>query len=210
MRSFLFLLAVGAVALLPACSNDKPAEKAGPASGAMSTAKSGAPAEFTSPAAYRRLRHRIDSLEAKVTEAIRSPQKAPDVRLTMYLIQAHQYFAHDFPKDSRAPESLDRAGQLYGGVLGDNERAVEYYEQAYRLYPQYKNRPQVLLQQGVAYEAMQDTAGASLAYRRLILTYPDNPLAEQAKGLLRLVRMSKAERDQFFGQRPAADAAARK
>lgn len=190
-----------AAALLTGCSGDQTKNTEKPMPAAPST---------TSPAAYQRLRHRIDSLEAQIHVMVRQPTQKPDIKLTMYMIQAYQYFANDFPRDPLAPQSLDRAGQLYSGVLGDYERAVEYYEKAYTNYPDYKARPQLLLQEGVAYEAMQDTAGAASAYRRLLLTYPAHPLAEQAKGLLKLLHMSPADQQKMFGQRPPAAAAAKK
>ncbi len=186
------LPAVVAVALA-ACSGE-PDRKAPP----MPTAVS-APDRF-SPAAFTRSRHRIDSLEALIRAAVQSPTKAPEIRLTMQMIQAYQYFAADFPKDARAPESLDRAAQLWSGVLGDHQKAVEYYEKAYQQYPKYKNLPQLLLQQGVACEAAHDTASAAISYHRLLTAYPRHPLAEQARGLLKLMRMTANERQQMFGQ----------
>lgn len=182
-------------AALAACSGDgeqkKPAARP-PTDGSAGTVGR------SSPAALTRSRHRIDSLEAKIREAVQSPTRAPDVRLTMYMIQAYQYFAADFPKDPRAPESLDRAAQLWSGVLGDHQKAVEYYEKAYQQYPEYKNRPQLLLQEGVASEAAQDTTSAAIAYQRLLAEYPQHPLAAQARGLLKLLRMSEAQRKQTF------------
>jgi TolA-binding protein len=151
------------------------------------------------PEARAKALHRVDSLEALVRAAIKTPSKAPDIKLAMYMIQAYQYFAADFPEDSLAARSLDRAGQLYAGVLGDNERAVEYYEKAYSKYPNYKNRPQLLLQQGMACEAGGDTAAAATAYQRLITGYPEKPMAAQARGLLKVMRMSAADRAKMFG-----------
>lgn len=151
-----------------------------------------------SPAALARSRERIDSLESGIKEAVKSPTKAPDIKLAMYTIQAYQYFAADFPTDPRAPEALDRAAQLYSGVLNDHERAVEYYEKAYQKYPQYKNRPQMLLQQAIACEQAQDTAAAAIAYKRLLTTYPDHELAKEARGLLKLLRMSDEQKAKAF------------
>ncbi|MBC7448594.1 MAG: tetratricopeptide repeat protein [Hymenobacteraceae bacterium] len=186
------LASLGATAL-PGCTRDT--DKKPPVEGAL--VLSGANVR-SSPAARVASRHRIDSLEAKIHDAVQSPTKAPDIRLTMYTIQAYQYFAADFPRDPRAPEALDRAGQLWSGVLGDHQKAVERYEKVYQEYPQYKNRPQLLIQQGVASEAAHDTAGAATAYRRILTGYPQHPLAKQARGLLKLLRMSAAERAKMF------------
>lgn len=153
----------------------------------------------SSPEALVRARHRIDSLEARIRDAVKSPTKAPDTKLAMYTIQAYQYFAADFPQDPRAPEALDHAAQLWSGVLGDHQKAVEYYEKAYQEYPNYKNRPQLMLQQGVACEAAHDTVSAAITYQRLLTAYPTHPLAEQARGLLKLMRMSDAKKKQTFG-----------
>lgn len=190
MRFPLLITPLLAAALLVGCSGDPATKKA----------ETAAPVDtsLTSRAAYKRLRHRIDSLEAKVSEMVRQPAQKPDIRLTMYMIQAYQYFANDFPRDPLAAQSLDRAGQLYGGVLNDHEKAIEYYEKAYTNYPDYKARPQLLIQEGVAYEGLKDTTGASAAYRRLIVGYPQHPLSEQAKGLLKLLRMNPAEQQKMF------------
>lgn len=192
-------LAAALMMALAACSGGD-AEKKAPVAPAPVPAAGGLEAR-SSPAALARSRHRIDSLEAQIRSAVQSPTKAPDVRLAMYTIQAYQYFAADFPKDPRAPEALDRAAQLWSGVLGDHQKAVEYYEKAYQQYPEYKNRPQLLLQQGVACEAAQDTTSAAIAYQRLLTGYPQHPLAQQADGLLKLLRMSDAERRKKFGGR---------
>jgi tetratricopeptide (TPR) repeat protein len=163
----------------------------------------------SSPEAYKQARHQIDSLETKIREAVRTPEKAPDIRLTLYMIKAYQYFAADFPQDLDAPVALDRAGQLYAGVLHDYQKAVEYYQKAYEKYPSYKNRPNLLLQKGLASEAGQDTANAAQAYQILMVAYPEHPMAAQARDLLKLLRMSATERQQKFnGKRPPVDAAA--
>jgi tetratricopeptide (TPR) repeat protein len=181
------------VATLAACSGPGP-EKPAPGT-AFDLSKQEA---INSPGALKRARFRIDSLETEIRKAVKSPTKAPDIRLAMYTIQAYQYFAADFPQDARAPEGLDRAGQLWSGVLGDHQKAVEYYEKAYKLYPAYKNRPQLLLQMGLACEAGKDTASAANAYQRLMGGYPEHPLASQARGLLKVMRMSEAERQRTF------------
>ncbi len=187
------MVAAGTLILFGCAGGDT--EKSGPS---VTTATPVAPNRF-SPEALTRSRKRIDSLEARVREAVASPTKAPDVSLTMYMIQAYQYFAADFPDDPRAAESLDRAGQLYGGVLGDHRKAVEYYEKAYEKYPKYKNRPQLLVQEGVAAEAAGDTASAAIAYQRLLGEYPQHPLAAQGRGLLKLMRMSEGQKRKTFG-----------
>jgi tetratricopeptide (TPR) repeat protein len=202
-----FPVLLAAALLLGACSSDKTdspvmsaSEKAAAASGSSAAATMKLPT-------YKRSRQRIDSLETKIREAVASPEKAPDVRLTMYMIQAYQYFAVDFPNDPRAAESLDRAGQLYEGVLSDHQRAAEYFEKAYQRYPEYPKRPQLLLQLAVACEEGGDTANAALAYKRLLSSYPKSPLAEQARGLLKLLRTPEAERQKMFGGQPTPAAA---
>ncbi len=188
--------------LLGACANDKKAETpaAIPTAG---TAGTGPDEISLTPAARAKARQRIDSLEARIREAVKSPTKAPDIQLAMYTIQAYQYFAADFPQDSLAPLSLDRAGQLYGGVLNDYQKAVEYYEKAYQKYPDYRKRPQLLLQQGLACEAGGDTAAAATAYTRLLTLYPDKAISKQARGLLKVLRMSDAARQKVFGGAPS-------
>ncbi len=194
-----FPLLLGAALLLAACSSDT--KKDAPVSASEKAAETSGSADAATQKlpTYQRSRQRIDSLETRIKAAVASPQKDPDIQLTMYMIQAYQYFAVDFPNDPRAPESLDRAGQLYNGVLNDHQRAAEYFEKAYQKYPQYPKRPQLLLQLAVACEEGGDTTNAAFAYKRLISGYPKSPLAEQARGLLKLLRMPEAERQKMFG-----------
>jgi tetratricopeptide (TPR) repeat protein len=209
LRALTGALLVGVSVVLFSCSGDDGKKTELATAPAVSTPI--APGEIRlTPAARAKARLRIDSLEARIREAVKSPTKAPDIKLAMYTIQAYQYFAADFPEDSLAPVSLDRAGQLYGGVLNDFQRAVEYYEKAYQKYPNYKNRPQLLLQQGLACEAAKDTTSAAICYQRLISGYPDKPLAAQARDLLKILRLSDAGRQKMFGGAPPAGAAARK
>ena len=183
-----------ALALLAACSSNE--------------AKQGAPAAVDPAVARERALHRIDSLEARVQDALKSPERQPDIKLAMYLIQAYQYFAHDYPTDPRSPEALDRAGQLYSGVLNDPEHAIALYEQAYQNYPKYKNRPTLLFQEAAAYDALHDTTATVGTYTRFLLAYPGHPLAAEAKGLIKFARMSAAEQKEFFRSKdPAAQAA---
>src|SRR5687768_10818650 len=93
---------------------------------------------------------RIDSLQPHIRDSVKAGA-APDVRLSMYTIQAYEYFAHDFPKDSLAPGYLFKAAQNYEGVLNDYPKAIQVYEHAYEKYPEYKRRPMLLFHQGNLY-----------------------------------------------------------
>ncbi len=192
MKSTLFAsLLLASAVLLAGCSGDEKAKSAAPGTPPPPPVVTDAP---TSPAAHRRSVQRMDSLEKLVRAAVKTtPERAPSIQLAMYSIQAYQYFAHDFPQDPRAPDALDRAGQLYAGVLRDPAKAVEYYEKAYQQYPNYPKRAMLLVQQGAAYEMAGDTSGAIAAYRRLVLTYPKSKFAGQARDLIRLAQMTPAE-----------------
>lgn len=210
MRSILSAGLLGFATLLAACS-DTPSTDKKP-DGSAATAPPPPPPTHLLPPAERRVQalHRIDSLEARIKQAIRTPEKQPDIQLAMHAIKAYHYFALDFPQDPRAPEALDRAGQLYSGVLGDHRKAVEFYEKAYTGYPRYPALPRLLFQEGVAYDAAGDTTNAITAWRRLLVAYPAHALSKEARSLIKLARMSEAERQQMFRSQPKAEGSARR
>jgi TolA-binding protein len=141
--------------------------------------------------------HKIDSLETQIKASIQK-QENPDVTLAMHAIKNYQYFAADFPKDTLSPKYLFKAGQLYEGVLRDYPKAAEIYGKIYNDYPEFKNRPMMLFHQGNAYIEAQDTAHASVALKTFIIKYTTHPFADDAQGLLNLMRMNDQEVQNFL------------
>jgi tetratricopeptide (TPR) repeat protein len=140
---------------------------------------------------------KIDSLETHIRSSV-DKQENPDVTLALDAIKHYRYFAADFPQDSLSPDYLFRAAQIYEGVLQDNQEAAEIYGSVYEKYPNYKNRPMMLFHQGNAFIESQDTAYASLYLGRFIREYPDHPFADDAQGLLNMMRMNDAQLQDFL------------
>jgi tetratricopeptide (TPR) repeat protein len=159
--------------------------------------------------------HHADSLENEIRASVKR-QENPNVALAMNAIKSYQYFAADFPKDSLSPIYLFRAAQLYEGVLSDHLKAAEIYGEAYDKYPDFPNRPLLMFHQGNAYMEAQDTAHAALYLNKFVITYTDHEFADDAQGLLRMMRMSDQQLQEFLqkgereGVKPAAEASAKK
>ncbi len=140
---------------------------------------------------------RIDSLENRIRVSIQK-QENPDVSLAMNAIKRYTYFAADFPKDTLSPTYLFRAGQIYEGVLRDFSSAAKLYSKVYKEYPEYKKRPMMLFHEGNAYIEMQDTARAALTLNQFRREYPEHAFADDAQGLLKIMRMDEKQMDAFF------------
>ena len=141
---------------------------------------------------------RIDSLENLIRQEVKQ-QKDPDVRLAMYAIQAYQYFAADYPKDTLAPNYLFKAGQLYEGVLRNPEQAVKQYEKVYDKYPEFDKRGMSLFLAGNLYHTLNDTTKAIKAFETFRKDYPNHAFADDAAGMINLIRMSEAQQKEMFG-----------
>lgn len=141
--------------------------------------------------------HKIDSLETQIRASM-AKQENPEVTLALNAIKHYRYFAADFPQDSLSPDYLFKAAQIYEGVLRDYPEAAEIYGTIYEKYPKYKNRPMMLFHQGNAYIESQDTAYAALYLQKFIREYSEHPFADDAQGLLNIMRMDEAQMLEFM------------
>ena len=140
---------------------------------------------------------RIDSLETEMMKAMEK-QENPQIPLALNAIKRYTYYAADYPKDSLSPGYLFKAAQIYEGVLQDKPKAAEIYGKVYDNYPKYKNRPMMLFHQGNTYIEMNDTLNAGRKLRKFIADYPNHEFADDAVGLMNLMRMNDAQMQQFF------------
>jgi tetratricopeptide (TPR) repeat protein len=140
---------------------------------------------------------KIDSIETQIKASI-NRQENPNVQLAMNAIKHYKYFAHDFPKDTLSPQYLFKAAQIYEGVLQDHEEAAEIYGETYEKYPEFRNRPMMLFHQGNAFIEAGDTAHAAMYLNKFIVTYTDHPFADDAQGLLRMMRMNEQQFQEFL------------
>lgn len=159
--------------------------------------------------------HKTDSLENEIRASIKR-QENPNIPLAMNAIKSYQYFAADFPQDSLAPIYLYRAAQLYEGVLEDHVKAAEIYGEVYEKYNEFRNRPLMMFHQGNAYMNAQDTTRAILYLNKFVITYTDHEFADDAQGLIRMMRMGDKGYQEFLkekekaGAKPPTDASAKK
>jgi len=145
-------------------------------------------------------RHRVDSLENLFAQSLQNSEKL-DIKLAMYTIQAYEYYAADYPQDANSPLYLSKAAQNYHNILLDYKKAIKIYEHIYNHYPQYNNRSMMLFLQGSAYHELQDTTNAINKLKLFIKSYPGHDFADDAEGLIRFMRLSEEELDEFFGKK---------
>ncbi|OFY64791.1 MAG: hypothetical protein A3H98_04575 [Bacteroidetes bacterium RIFCSPLOWO2_02_FULL_36_8] len=139
---------------------------------------------------------RIDTLESKTyDDAFRS---SPDLNLLRRLSALYDSFSTAFPDDTTSPEFLFKAGQLNENALSDNTKAIMYYSNAYKNYPNWRKREFMLFALGNAYHNLGDTTKAVESLSKFSRQNPTHEFADDALNLIKFIRMSKAEVDSLF------------
>jgi outer membrane protein assembly factor BamD (BamD/ComL family) len=96
------------------------------------------------------------------------------------LLAEYGGFAQTYPKDSLAPILLFKAGELCVST-NQGQKALGYFDQVYRLFPENEKASYALFMKGFIYDGpLQDTAKARQFYNEFIQKYPQHPLSADA------------------------------
>jgi tetratricopeptide (TPR) repeat protein len=123
---------------------------------------------------------RITQLEKEmsVSEGMTDTAKAE------LLANAYDDFARQFSKDSLSPVYLLKEGGMLMN-FGDGLKAIKALDQLTLEYPASRQAPQGLFLQAFIYEnLMGNLSKASELYRKFLLLYPKDELADDAKAAL--------------------------
>ena len=105
------------------------------------------------------LEAKIDSLNEAMM-AMYNSTGIPDVKTAMYAVQNYEYFAHDYPNDSKSGEYLMKAGEIYEKVIKDRERAIRRYQSAFLHETEFEKKPMALFRSANLYAEQGDTTKA--------------------------------------------------
>ncbi len=101
-----------------------------------------------------------------------------DLRTTA--LRGFNQFLEQYPRDPKAPAAYLHRGELLT-LEGRLEEAIGDYSEIPRMFPTSDLIPRALYRAGVLCIELQDQERAREFLERVINTYPDDPLAEQAR-----------------------------
>ena len=137
-------------------------------------------------------RTEISDLESE----LRAGSEIDTVKLKA-LLTAYRNYYESQPADSASPYYMMKEADLRQGALGENQRALELYQEITEDYPGHQLAPRAVFMSAYVYdENLKDTETARRLYGQLIREYPDDPLAREAKNLLALLNDTLSMEDQ--------------
>jgi tetratricopeptide (TPR) repeat protein len=143
---------------------------------------------------------RIKELEA---EAL-SQGDEPNQQVARKLMGEYIDFVNFQHDDPLVPEYMFRAG-TWANYLGRKKKAVELFESLHQNYPSYEKRVEALNMVAFIYDfELQEKEKAKEAYALLIKTYPDHPLANDARARLETIDMTDEEMIKYFEKKNKA------
>ncbi len=102
-------------------------------------------------------------------------------------------FVKFFPKDTQSPILLYKAAEI-ARAIGDGSKAVQYFGQVHREYPDHAKAPTALFLQAFLFEnSLEDREEAKKYYNHFLNKYPDHQLGRQVKQLLEIIDKSPEE-----------------
>lgn len=105
----------------------------------------------------------------------------PDRNKALELIQAYENYVNAFPEDTLSPEYLYKGAEVAMNMMMAG-RAIEYHQRIMNAYPDFDKVSYSLFLQAFIYEnQMQQFDTAKKIYQQFIDTYPDHPLADDAR-----------------------------
>ncbi|MES2629547.1 MAG: tetratricopeptide repeat protein [Bacteroidota bacterium] len=112
-----------------------------------------------------------------------------------------QQFVKAYPTDPEAPAVLSyQAKALF--VLGRPKEAADTYRRIIQAYQDYNNMPEVMFLYGLTLDQeVGDKAAAEKAYLKLIQTYPNHNLSQQARALITQLHMTDEELIKSFEEK---------
>jgi tetratricopeptide (TPR) repeat protein len=140
---------------------------------------------------------KIDSLEKAATKDFTESKGALDLGIHMEYAKALEDYAYNH-LDSLAPRFLFKSARISEEILKDKRRAISLYGRVYNEFADFKDRPMMLFYQGSAYHDLNDTTEAVKVLQFFIQNYPGHPFVDDAEGLIKLMRMTDAEREKLF------------
>ena len=135
---------------------------------------------------FERIERIAAQLRAKASEPL-------DIPLAQSLVQESKAYVRAYPEAEYTPALLFRAGEVARSI-GETGEALQLFVRVYERYPQSKWAVRARFMEGSTYEDdLKDKKKASQAYEILIQQHPNDPLAEQARQLLRVIDQSPEE-----------------
>ena len=91
-----------------------------------------------------------------------------------------------------------KSAQIFDGMLNDKQKAAQIYQRIYDNYENYDNRPMMLFYRGNSLHDMGDTTAAINVLQTFIAKYPEHEFSDDAKNLIRFIRMNESDLEKFF------------
>jgi tetratricopeptide (TPR) repeat protein len=139
----------------------------------------------------------IDEKESQIRTQIEQV-KQPDLKIAMETVEAYRNFIYHYSGDSLAPFIHFRMARLFDGVFNDKAQAILEYDRIYAKYPEFPERAMLIFFEGNAFQDLGDTTHAIEKFELFIAKYPNHDFADDARGLIDMIRMDPAEFEKRF------------
>ena len=142
----------------------------------------------------------LDTVLAKeaLIRASLEKNEQPEISIALEAVEAYRNFLYHFEEDSLAPLFNFKLARLYDGVLNDKKQAILEYDKTYQKYPKFSERAILIFFEGNAFHDLGDTTNAIEKLEFFVTKYPDHEFADDARGLINIIRMDPEEFDLMF------------
>ena len=126
----------------------------------------------------------IDSLQKCMVNA---QTQSLNKELALQGIAAYKKYVKSFPEDTVSAEYLFRVSDIARGI-GDYSTALSSLQNIISQYPDFNKLPECYFLQGYyCQEFFHDTISARVHYQNFLSKYPNHPLSNDAKTLIKLL-----------------------
>lgn len=133
------------------------------------------------------LQDRIVEMEKQLEEDV-----TIDTALANNITSAYRKFADENPDHEKAPVYLSRSADILKELPGQGLKAVNTYNRVYELYRDHELASRSVFMIGFVFdEKYNDYERAIKSYDFFLKTYPNHPLAEDAKNLRSLLETTE-------------------
>ncbi len=139
----------------------------------------------------------IEEKEAEVKMQM-AESNQPDIQLALETVEAYRNYIYHYKDDPRCMDYSFKLARLYDGVLNDKPQAIIEYDRIYNNYPDYPDPGILIFFEGNAFHDLGDTTNAIAKLNYFITKYPDHEFADDAQGLIKIIRMDEEEFMEMF------------
>lgn len=143
----------------------------------------------------------IDSLKVVMKEQFKEVPGSSNLLVLENLAGAYLEYCQNHPTDSLAAVYYFEAAQLYAAFLRKHRKAIGLFNHVYEQYPDFDQRPMALFMSANTSHDMGDTTTALQNFNKFIEAHPKHPFAKDARQMIRFIRMTPKQMEDFFNKK---------